>query len=299
MVRASFWAPVLIIAFAVPSLSSFAQDTISGGPDSVITGPYGVPRLVINEGGTWEEPIKIFENEKVATFVPDITSLGWIQWHAAEFRADGIYFTYLYVYLKDARATSRLTLYVDTRMNTVKVVFSLFNPIMTFEIPKAPPAIAQSIPIITAIVQDQSDRYHGQTIQEAMKAQREAYARIAQCAMSPDRCPISEPAASSDSDKSGVNKSGVTPPVPVWTPEADLTPEARRAGIKRGMVQVTTIVDVDGQPKDIRVFKSFGYGLDESAVAAVRQYRFKPAIDRRTGKPVEFLLTVQVNFKLY
>ena len=76
MVRASFWAPVLIITLGVPSLSSLAQDTTSGGPDSVIVGPYGIPRLVMNEGGLWEEPIKIFENEKVTTFVPDITSLG-------------------------------------------------------------------------------------------------------------------------------------------------------------------------------------------------------------------------------
>ena len=69
MVRASIWALVLIIALAVSSISSFAQDITSGGPDSVIAGPFGVPRLVMNEGGLWEEPIKIFENEKVTTFV--------------------------------------------------------------------------------------------------------------------------------------------------------------------------------------------------------------------------------------
>jgi TonB family protein len=299
MVRASFWASLLIIALAVPALSSRVQDTTSGGPDSVVTGPYGVPRLVVDEGGSWREPIRIFENEKVTTFVPDITSVGWIQWHAAEFRADGIYFTYLYVYMRDTRATSRVTLYVDTRKNTVKIVFSLFGPIATFEIPKAPPVIAQSIPIITAIIQDQSDRYHGQTVQEAMQAQREAYAHIVQCALSAERCPISEPSASSDSNKSGSNKSGVTPPIPVWTPTADFPPEGRRAGIKLGTVRVLITVDVDGQPKDIRVFKPFGHGFDESAVAAVRQYRFKPAIDQRTGKPVAFLLTVEVNFKLY
>jgi protein TonB len=38
-------------------------------------------------------------------------------------------------------------------------------------------------------------------------------------------------------------------------------------------------------------------GLDEKAIEAVKQYRFKPAI--KDGKPVMVNVTVEVNFKLY
>jgi hypothetical protein len=31
-------------------------------PDTVIAGPYGIPRLVRAEGGQWSEPIKVFSD---------------------------------------------------------------------------------------------------------------------------------------------------------------------------------------------------------------------------------------------
>src|SRR3954454_15775230 len=103
--RSSFGALVLAWMLSATHLTSLAQDTTSGGPDSVLNGPYGVPRLVVNEGGNWEEPIKIFENKNVVTYVPDLTSPAWAQWHAEQFRSSGLYFTYLYIYRKDTRAT--------------------------------------------------------------------------------------------------------------------------------------------------------------------------------------------------
>jgi len=38
-------------------------------------------------------------------------------------------------------------------------------------------------------------------------------------------------------------------------------------------------------------------GLDEKAMEAVRQYRFKPA--RENGKPVAVYLNVEVNFEIF
>jgi hypothetical protein len=38
-------------------------------------------------------------------------------------------------------------------------------------------------------------------------------------------------------------------------------------------------VDTAGQPTDIRVVKSLGFGLDEEAIKAVSQYRFMPAMN--------------------
>jgi len=38
-------------------------------------------------------------------------------------------------------------------------------------------------------------------------------------------------------------------------------------------------------------------GLDEKALDAVRQYRFKPEL--RQGRPVAVIITVAVNFRLF
>ena len=57
-------------------------------------------------------------------------------------------------------------------------------------------------------------------------------------------------------------------------------------------------VGPDGRPRDIHVKQSLGMGLDEKAMEAVRQYKFKPAMkDGKTPVPVE--LTIEVNFRLY
>jgi outer membrane biosynthesis protein TonB len=45
-----------------------------------------------------------------------------------------------------------------------------------------------------------------------------------------------------------------------------------------------------------KVLKSLGYGLDESATAAVEQWRFIPG--RKDGKPVSVYVSLLVNFSL-
>lgn len=89
---------------------------------------------------------------------------------------------------------------------------------------------------------------------------------------------------------------GVTNPVPVLTPEAEFSDEARRAKYQ-GAVMVTIIVDAKGFPQNPRIVRALGMGLDEKALEAVRRYRFKPAM--KDGKPVPVVITVEVNFRLY
>lgn len=72
------------------------------------------------------------------------------------------------------------------------------------------------------------------------------------------------------------------------------TAEARRKHIE-GTVTLSLIVGADGVPTDIRVEHSLDAGLDQSAVAAVRQWRWDPA--RVNGKPSRTLNSVRVNFK--
>ena len=50
-------------------------------------------------------------------------------------------------------------------------------------------------------------------------------------------------------------------------------------------------------PQSVHVARALGMGLDEKAMEAVRQFKFKPAL--REGKPVACYATVEVNFRLY
>jgi TonB family protein len=79
--------------------------------------------------------------------------------------------------------------------------------------------------------------------------------------------------------------------------EAEFSDEARRAKYQ-GIVLVALIVDTQGNPQNPRVIRSLGMGLDEKALEAVRQYKFRPAM--KDGKtPVAVMINVEVNFRLY
>jgi protein TonB len=55
-------------------------------------------------------------------------------------------------------------------------------------------------------------------------------------------------------------------------------------------------IGTDGIPSDIRVSRSLQQDLDANAIAAVRQWRFRPAI--REGAPVAINAQIEINFKL-
>lgn len=71
--------------------------------------------------------------------------------------------------------------------------------------------------------------------------------------------------------------------------------EARRAGVD-GTVMVQALVLRDGNVGDTRIVKSVP-GLDDAAVAAVRQWRFKPGMAK--GQPVAVWVGVPVRFTLH
>jgi protein TonB len=89
---------------------------------------------------------------------------------------------------------------------------------------------------------------------------------------------------------------GVSQPVPIFTPEAEFSDEARRQKYQ-GVCMITVIVDAQGNPQSPRVVRSLGMGLDEKALEAVRKYRFKPA--KKDGKPVAVRIAVMVDFRLF
>jgi TonB family protein len=88
----------------------------------------------------------------------------------------------------------------------------------------------------------------------------------------------------------------LTGPVPVNTPAAEFSDEARQAHFS-GTVVLQVLIDEDGVPAWGKLMVRVGKGLDENALAAVRQYRFNPAT--LDGVPVPFLATIEVNFRFF
>jgi TonB family protein len=89
---------------------------------------------------------------------------------------------------------------------------------------------------------------------------------------------------------------GVSAPRVTYAPDPEYSEKARKAGY-RGTCVLWLVVDAKGLPRDIRVTRAVGMGLDEKAIEAVRTWRFKPAM--KNGVPVAVQINVEVNFRLY
>jgi TonB family protein len=88
---------------------------------------------------------------------------------------------------------------------------------------------------------------------------------------------------------------GMTPPVPIFSPEPEYSEEARKAKFQ-GTVTLSLVVDEKGNPTQIRVTRPLGLGLDQKAIEAVEKWKFKAGM--KDGKPVAVQASVEVNFRL-
>lgn len=89
---------------------------------------------------------------------------------------------------------------------------------------------------------------------------------------------------------------GISAPEPVSTPDPEYTEQARIAKTQ-GTCILWLIVDDQGRPRDIRIVRGLGMGLDAKAIEAVKQWKFQPAM--KDGRPVNVQISVEVGFKLY
>jgi len=89
---------------------------------------------------------------------------------------------------------------------------------------------------------------------------------------------------------------GISAPTAVSAPDPNYTEEARRAKMQ-GTCVLWLIVDSTGHPRDIRVIRGLGFGLDAKAIEAVKQWRFNPSL--KDGRPVDVQISVEVEFHLY
>jgi TonB family protein len=78
-------------------------------------------------------------------------------------------------------------------------------------------------------------------------------------------------------------------------PRPQYTAEGRNLRLE-GDVVLDMVFQADGTVQVNRVISGLGHGLDESAVRAAQQIKFKPA--KRDGQPVDFPARVRIEFRL-
>ena len=85
----------------------------------------------------------------------------------------------------------------------------------------------------------------------------------------------------------------VRPPQAISYTYPSYTDEARRLGIE-GIVTVEAEFDINGNFQILRIVRGIGFGLDENALAALRDWRFLPA--QRNGARVRVVAQIDIGF---
>jgi len=124
-----------------------------------------------------------------------------------------------------------------------------------------------------------------------------------------------QPAAPATRNRQAVPSTPSVPPVPpshaaapvaspsdvrfpsvIYKVNPKYTPQAKAAKIQ-GTVALNLVVDKQGLPVNVHVVRALGMGLDENAVAAVKQYRFQPAT--KDGIPIDKSVNIVVAYKFF
>ena len=87
----------------------------------------------------------------------------------------------------------------------------------------------------------------------------------------------------------------VQPAVLLERTEPEFTEEARLAR-QEGSVLLQADIDTEGVAQNIQVLRYLGLGLDEKAVEAVQQWRFRPA--RQNGRRIPSRIRLEIAFRL-
>jgi TonB family protein len=95
--------------------------------------------------------------------------------------------------------------------------------------------------------------------------------------------------------RAGVN--GVGSPACIYCPQPEYSDEARKAKYQ-GTVLLDVTVTADGRVLNPQVLKGPGLGLEEKAMAQVKNWKMRPAIGPN-GKPVNCRVQIEVTFHLY
>jgi len=88
---------------------------------------------------------------------------------------------------------------------------------------------------------------------------------------------------------------GVSAPSLLHKVEPEYSEEARKAKYQ-GTVVLFVVVDENGNPKELKVIRPLGLGLDQKAIEAVQKWKFRPGM--KDGRAVAVQATIEVNFRL-
>lgn len=87
----------------------------------------------------------------------------------------------------------------------------------------------------------------------------------------------------------------IAPPVKIHSVRPLYTEEARQARIQ-GVVILQAVIDTDGKVVNVKILKGLPMGLDQTAIDAVTQWRYKPAV--LEGEPVPVYYNITISFHL-
>jgi len=107
--------------------------------------------------------------------------------------------------------------------------------------------------------------------------------------------PLETPKQSAAAGKVYRAGNGVTVPVVLHKVEPQYSPEARDAKLE-GTLVLRAEIWPDGLVHNARITKGLGMGLDEKALDALQQWKFKPGA--KDGKPVKVRAAIEMNFRL-
>jgi TonB family protein len=157
---------------------------------------------------------------------------------------------------------------------------ALFNSALAAENPNSSDAV-NTLQLYARLLKEQGrEEEEKAMLERATIAQKELYRQTAQTP------------AGSDVLRVG---GGVLPPSVLSKSEPEYSQEARFAKYA-GTVLVYLEIRPDGIPQNIRIVKGLGLGLDESAIASIEKWRFRPGT--KDGVPVTVAAHVEVNFRL-
>jgi TonB family protein len=94
--------------------------------------------------------------------------------------------------------------------------------------------------------------------------------------------------------RSGVG--GVGAPVCTYCPPPSYTDPARAAKLN-GTALLDVVVSANGETESATMVRGLPFGLNDKAIEAIRQWKFKPAT--RNGQPVPVMVVIEVTFRLY
>jgi TonB family protein len=87
----------------------------------------------------------------------------------------------------------------------------------------------------------------------------------------------------------------VAPSVAEYTTPPLYSDDARRAGVE-GVVVALAQIDANGRVNTARVVRGLGFGLDQNALVAVRQWRFHPGVRHGLAAPMD--VEIEIGFTL-